>query len=100
MLTYHSGTAIKKLYRLYNQLGEVMTRRSCCHESAMMYFSQTLGLYVAMSLAIDRSVSFLKPVAYKCAPASRVTVPLIFLAWGLSILETATMFGKWINGIA
>lgn len=88
------GVGIKKLYRLYNKTGEVMTRQSCCNESAIMYFCQTLGLYVATTLAIDRTVSFLKPIEYKSMTPGRLTYPLIILAWGLSILETVVMIGK------
>uniref|UniRef100_A0A915K917 G-protein coupled receptors family 1 profile domain-containing protein n=1 Tax=Romanomermis culicivorax TaxID=13658 RepID=A0A915K917_ROMCU len=84
-------TATRKIYRLKSREGDVMERSTCCQESAILYFSQTLGLYVAFTLAIDRTVSFVRPVAYKYLKPVYITLPLIVAAWAFSILETAIM---------
>uniref|UniRef100_A0A915KD20 G-protein coupled receptors family 1 profile domain-containing protein n=1 Tax=Romanomermis culicivorax TaxID=13658 RepID=A0A915KD20_ROMCU len=81
----------KKIFRFLTKTGDAMTRYRCCLESAPMYFCQTLGLYVAFTLAIDRTVSFLKPVKYKYMKARHITYPLIGAAWSLSVMETIIM---------
>uniref|UniRef100_A0A915K434 Uncharacterized protein n=1 Tax=Romanomermis culicivorax TaxID=13658 RepID=A0A915K434_ROMCU len=61
MGSVYVATGVKKIYRYFSGVGDAMTRRQCCQESALLYFCQTLGLYVAFTLALDRTVSFLKP---------------------------------------
>lgn len=82
---------IKRYYRYYYGIGDVQSRWHCCWESMVLYFSQTLGLYMALTLAIDRMVSTVSPVRYKNMKHEYLTYPLIGFAWLLTLFEVLYM---------
>lgn len=85
------ATGIKRDYRYYSGIGDVQSRWNCCWESMILYFSQTLGLYMALTLAVDRMFSTVSPLRYKNMKHQNLTYPLIGCAWSLSIFETMYM---------
>lgn len=87
----YMGMAAKRFSRYISGIGEVMPRWLCCWESSVLYFSQTLGLYMALTLAIDRMFSTSKPILYKYMKNHYLTYPLIAGAWFLSMFETIYM---------
>lgn len=86
------ATAIKRIYRQISNIGEVMDRWRCCQESSVLYFSQTLGLYMAFALAVNRTFSTLKLVITKSIDRNyRATYLVIAIALVMSSFETGYM---------
>lgn len=85
------GTGVKRQYNYAFQLGDVQTRWTCCWESMVLYFSQTLGLYMATTLTIDRILSVVIPQKYKVLKVCCFSCPLIGCALALSFFETVYM---------
>lgn len=85
------AVAIKRIVKQIIGDGDVTTRLNCCYESLILYFTQTLALYLALTLALDRTVSTITPMKYKFMTYYNLVVPLIIGAVGLSLFETTYM---------